>query len=102
MTMFGLATLPLINATKTAGASQCWFADDAASGGRLIRLRAWWDILSVTGPLYGYYPNAVKTFLVVKSDLHDEVTEVFRDTNVEITCVGHRYLGGALGTPTFD
>ena len=38
MTMFGLTTLPLINATKKAGASQCWFADDAASGGRFIRL----------------------------------------------------------------
>ena len=57
--------------------------------------------MSVTGPLYGYYPNAVKTFLVVKSDLYDEAAEVFRDTNVKITCVGHRYLGGALGTPTF-
>ena len=58
--------------------------------------------MSVTGPLYGYYPNAVKTFLVVKSDLHDEAAEVFRDTTVEITCAGHRYLGGVLGTPTFE
>ena len=57
--------------------------------------------MSVTCPLYGYYPNAVKWFLVVKSDLHDKAAEVFQDTNVEITCVGHRYLGGALGTPTF-
>ena len=27
---------------------------------------------------------------------------IFQDTNVEITSIGQRYLGGALGTPAFE
>ena len=40
--------------------------------------------------------------LVVKPDLHEEAMAIFQDTNVEITSIGHRYLGGALGTPAFE
>ena len=100
--MFCLVTLPLINAIKTVGALQCWFADDAASGGCLIRLRAWWDRLTLTGPLFGYYLNTLKTVLVVKPDLHEEAMAIFQDTNIEITCIGHRYLCGALDTPALE
>ena len=35
MIMFGLATVPLIHAIKTADTIQCWFADAAASEGCL-------------------------------------------------------------------
>ena len=41
MTMFGRATIPRINAVKTAGTVQCWFADDAGAGGFLTRLHEW-------------------------------------------------------------
>ena len=41
MTMFALVTVPLINAIATDETVQAWFADDAASGGRIQHLHQW-------------------------------------------------------------
>ena len=103
MAMFALATIPLIQMLSTAreGSKQAWFADDAASGGCLESLRDWWDALVEKGPAFGYYPNAIKTFLVVKSDRRERAVHVFKGTAVQITTEGRRYLGGALGTEKF-
>ena len=43
-----------------------WFADDAMAGGSLNDLRGWWSRLVALGPAYGYFVNAVKTWLIVK------------------------------------
>ena len=84
MAMFALATIPLIQMLSTAreGSKQAWFADDAASGGCLESLRDWWDALVEKGPAFGYYPNAIKTFLVVKSDRRERAVHVFKGTAV--------------------
>ena len=34
--------------------------------GKLQQLRRWWDKLNEVGPAFGYFPNATKTWLVVK------------------------------------
>ena len=102
MMMFAIATVPLIKAVKTIGTTQAWFADDAASGGQLRRLRQWWDALLTKGPAFGYYPNAAKTVLLVKPELKNEATVVFGDTEVQITEEGKIYLGGAFGTDEFQ
>ena len=81
---------------------QCWFADNAASGGYLKCLREWRYLLTKKGPQFSYYPNAVKTFLLVKPEKYNEAANVFQDTGVEITCTGRRYLGGTLGTRAFE
>ena len=39
MATFALATVPLIQGVAISGATQAWFADDAASGGKLPNLR---------------------------------------------------------------
>lgn len=102
MAMFALATVPLIRAVATSGTTQAWFADDAASGGKLTRLRLWWDTLSAKGPLFGYYPNAIKTYLLTKPDRLEEAAHTFAGTGVQITSEGRRYLGGALGSGPFQ
>ena len=53
------------------------------------------------GPAFGYYPNAIKTSLVVKPDKVDEAIAVFDGTGVEITTIGRRYLGGCLGSEEY-
>ena len=53
------------------------------------------------GPLYGYHPNAAKTYLIVKPQLYDSAKQLFQDTNGQITCDGQRHLGAATGTPLF-
>ena len=71
-------------------------------GGVLKRFQEWWDLLIKLGPLFGYFPLAAKTFLLVKPAMYEEAVKVFRNTGVEITYTGRRYLGGALGSREFE
>ena len=73
--MCALSTVPLINKLESL-ATQVWFADDAAAAGSLVDLLNWWKQLSTLGLGYGYYMNAVKSWLVVKE--FDEVFLVCR------------------------
>ncbi len=115
MAMYALCTLPLINlcgqtATDDCNpATQVWFADDSAAGGRLRALRRFWDILVEHGPAYGYFPKPSKTFLVVKSECHAEAEEMFAGTGIQLTSSGpdlaekggQRHLGAAIGSTQF-
>ena len=60
MAIFALASVPLIRKITTSGATQAWFADDASSGGKLLKIRQWWDRLVTHGPRCGYFPNALQ------------------------------------------
>ena len=51
------------------------------------------------GPDYGHFPNAVKTWLIVKEDYLKEAKDKFKDSGVSITTKGKRHLGTAIGTP---
>ena len=48
-----------------------------------------------------YYPEASKSWLVVKPEAEERAREVFRDTSVKITTDGHKQLGAALGSSNF-
>ena len=101
MAFFALASVPLINAVAMADVTQAWFADDAASGSKLLSLREWWNKLLHYGPKYGYFANAEKSYLLVKPEKQDEANLVFGDTNITVCCTGKRYLGGTLGCEEF-
>ena len=81
---------------------QCWYADFSAGGGDILNLKWWWDLLSVLGPWYGYFPNRTKSWLVVKEDAVDTAREVFNGSNIHITTDGHRYLGGDIDSEAFE
>ena len=69
MVFYALATLPLIGPCKVSSLTgEAWFADDATGSGSIASLRAWWDKLVAPGPKFGYFPNGLKTWLVVKED----------------------------------
>ena len=53
------------------------------------------------GPGYGYFPNAIKTVLLAKSEHQDEARRIFSGTGITIRTDGSRYLGGALGEKSF-
>ena len=53
------------------------------------------------GPSFGYHPNALKTYLVVKQNYEEVVRQIFSDTDVCITTQVKRHLGAALGSKTF-
>ena len=84
MYMYALATLPLIESLPNK-AHQIWFADDAGSGGALTDPKVWWDSLLEKGLKYGYNPNAVKSYLLVKSNHLEEAKSVFGDNQINVT-----------------
>ena len=99
--MFALASIPLIQKIASPVTTQTWFVDVAASGGKLRDIRSWWKKLIIHGPRFGYFSNADKTFLLVKSPKLAEAEVVFSGTGIHITDKGRRYLGGIIGSGEF-
>ena len=104
MAMYALAVTPLIQKLRQLKSDihQVWFADDATAAGKLEPLLHWWNHISSIGPSFGYFPNAVKTHLIVKPDFLDQATRLFEGTNVQITSSGQRHLGAAIGSQFFS
>ena len=102
MAMYALGVLPLIEEAATDGATQSWFADDSAAGGKLQAVRIWWDRLNESGPSYGYFLNPTKSVLLVKPQFLDEATSIFAGTGIDIRTDGCRHLGAALGSAEFS
>ena len=103
MAMYALAVTPLIDSLchHRLNVSQAWFTDDATVAGQVTPLLQWWKQLLSSGPLYGYHPNAAKTYLIVKPQLYDSAKQLFQDTNVQITCNGQHNVGATIGTWLF-
>jgi hypothetical protein len=102
MALYALSIKGLIDKLNVVNCLQEWFADDAAGLGRLIQLKAWWDLLQVLGPKYGYFPKASKCWLIVKSPIRLlEAQRMFNGTGVNITAGGRRYLGSVIGSPEY-
>ena len=100
MPMYAIATIPLIK-TLDGNYKQVWFADDAAAVGKIADLRDWWDRLSTSGPGFGYFPNASKTWLVTKEEFHNAAVSIFANTGVNVTPDGRPYLGAPIGSREF-
>ena len=107
MATYAIATIPLIltllefsqnEGLRTKGAA---YADDITAAGTLRGLRRWWDKLCQIGPNYGYFPNAGKTWIIVKENHLPLANEIFKGTGVKITSEGKRHLGAALGSASF-
>ena len=103
MAMYAIGTLPLIHCLNSdQQVKQIWYADDATAGGTLHNLQGWWNQLLQSGPDFGYYANAPKTWLIVKQEHFALANEIFADLGVQITVDGRRHLGAALRTRSFD
>ena len=103
MAMYALAIVPLIHKLRNNSpeVKQVWYADDATGAGSCEGLRQWWDQIERLGPTFGYHPNAVKTYLIIKEEHDNKAKALFADTDVHITINGKRHLGAALGANTF-
>ena len=100
---YSIGILPiLLHLHDVCSCPQIWFADDAGAGGKLNDLVKWWDEINRTGPAYGYFPKASKSWLIVKPEYLDEAKQLFQGKGVNITGEGHeRYLGTPIGTDEF-
>lgn len=93
----------LFNINRLSGESvkQAWYADDASAAGDIHSLRHWWDHLIQLGPDYGYYPNAPKTWLIVKEKILPLAETIFEGSGVSVTKEGKWHLGAAIETEAF-
>ena len=101
MAMYAIAITPLIKDLEDKSVKQIWYADDATACGKISNHKMWWDEITNKGPEYGYFPNAAKTWLVVKEEKLEEAHSIFRGTNVSITSDGRKLLGAVIGTARF-
>ena len=102
MSLYAISLQPLITLLDIrSSAKQCWYADDATGAGALTDIRKWWDELLAAGPALGYYPNAKKRWLVVKSEKLKEANDVFAGTGINITTEGRKHLNAALGQRSY-
>ena len=51
--------------------------------------------------MFGYYPNASKTHLIVKQEYVQSANDLFDGTGITVIADGDRYLGAAIGTRTY-
>ena len=100
MPMYAIAILPLTQQVNQS-VTQVWYADDATATGCLPALRDWWDKLVTLGPTYGYHVNATKTWLISKEHCYTEASNLFEDTQVNVTSEGRPHLGAAIGTESY-
>ncbi len=106
MPMYALSVVPLIRNGQQLvrinnHGGQVWYADDGTAVSKLTGLRQWWDFLKEKGPIYGYFPKAAKTVLVIKEEHKAQAEALFNTTGIKIELKGARHLGGALGTDAF-
>ena len=102
MPLYALAISPLVSyLTGASSAKNIWYADDSGAAGDLQALLEWWQVLVHEGPQFGYFPNSVKTWLVVKPQHLEEATQAFHRTGVQLTTEVRPNLGIPLGTDTF-
>ena len=104
MAIYAISTRGLQDDLRTAepDVTQVWFADDNSGGGKIVRLKGYWDALKDIGPSYGYNPKASKSYLIVKDEMmRERAEEIFAGEGVQITVDGERHIGAALGSADF-
>ena len=58
-------------------------------------------MLEGIGPIYGYFPNRSKTYIVAKPELVETAKEIFQGRGISISTEGRRNLRGAISTTSF-
>lgn len=110
MYVYAIATIPLIVKTvwhmdesKSEGcaAKTAGYADDLFGAGSISGLKKMWDFIKIQGPKYGYHQQEKKTWLIVKPQHLQLATQIFSDTDINITSDGRKHLGAAVGGATF-
>jgi len=79
-----LGVVPLISKLNSFSVHQIWHANDAAVG-NLHTLHNWWECLQSIGQGFGYFPQVVKTWRLVKPHFYAFTLKIFEGFNSSIT-----------------
>ena len=74
------------------------FADDFTISGKISEIKEYWDLLT---PMYGYFPKASKSHLIVKHQHQHKAKDIFYETNINVTTSCQQHLGAALGSELY-
>ena len=69
MGFYAVGTTPLTQPKEAI--LKVFYADDGTAGGKLKDLHTYWHDLQKKGPLFGYFPNASKTWLITKPQFEE-------------------------------
>ena len=97
--MYTIGTQPLIRRLD-GHAKQVWYADDSSAGSSIERLKAWWDKLELRTTLR-LLPQRLQDPSPCQARGCQTAKEAFRDTDIQTSTEGGRYLGGAIGSVPF-
>ena len=97
MQMYSIATKPMVYEDET-NTMKSFDADDGAGAGEPETVHEWWTSLLAQGPMYGYFPNASKTILLVKSEHYERALQTFAGSGLNATTDATKYLGGYVGS----
>jgi len=53
------------------------------------------------GPLFGYFPEETKCWIIVKPQYLSEAKRTFADTKIQLTMKGKRHLGAIIGSTSY-
>ena len=107
MIIYAIAIIPLIlmlveirmqgnNHRKTAA-----YADDLIVAGLIDQIRIWWNTLCRLGPKFGYFPEARKSWIIVRENAKERAQTIFDNTTIKVTTDDQRHLGAVIGTANF-
>ena len=74
------------------------YADGFADAGSITNMLHWLNTLSTLGPLFGYYPEPTKCWLIMKPRMKDIALKTFENAGVNVTKDGKRHLGAVIGS----
>ena len=101
MGFYAVSTIPLsqnvtyFNGETNTSIKKIFYTDDGGGAGKLDELNVWWKDIQTQGPMFGYFPNSAKTWLIVKEGDLERAQQMFPEINV--TSEGHKYLGSFIG-----
>ena len=104
MIIYAIAIVPLIlmlveiriqdnNHTKTAA-----YADDLTVAGPIDQIIIWWNALCRLGPKFGYFPEASKSWIIVRENAKEHAQTIFDNTKIKIRTDSQRHLGAVIST----
>ena len=105
MAIYAIAIIPLLlklahqaeqlsrKRTKSAA-----YADGFNGASSVTNLLHWWNTLIILGPLFGYHPEPIKCWLIVKPGMKYIALKTFENAGIRITEGDKRHLGAVIGS----
>ena len=77
-----LMILEIIESYSEGTSKAATYADDLTAAGCIPGLKYWWDQLCELGPKFGYFPQASKSWLIIRPEVEGKAKTIFQGSGV--------------------